>query len=142
MRKLANRFSVSLSFIWLLIQRYRQTGGVEPKAHGGGQPRKLMLYDEIVLGELVQAHPAATLMELSELLKDKTGVEVSASTIGLTLRRRGITRKKISYHATEREESEEVQQARQEFQEEQPEMEAKKLIFVDGNGLVSWIDDV
>ncbi len=134
MRKLARRFSVSLSFVWLLMQRYRETGGVAPKAHGGGQARKLTLYDEVVLEQLVKDHPAATLMELSELLKDKTEAEVSASTIGLTLRRRGITRKKISYPATEREESEEVQQAREEFQEEQPKMEAKKLIFVDEAG--------
>lgn len=134
MRKLARRFSVSLGFVWLLMQRYRQTGEVAPKAHGGGPRRKLTAYDGIVLERLVEEHPAATLVELSELLKEETKAQVSASTIGLTLRRRGITRKKISYHASEREQSKEVQQARADFQEDQPKMAAEKLIFVDEAG--------
>jgi len=28
---------VSLNFVWLLIERFRETGRVDPKPHGGGQ---------------------------------------------------------------------------------------------------------
>jgi transposase len=40
-RKLAKRFSVSLTFIQKLLKRYRNNGTVEPKVHGGGNTGKL-----------------------------------------------------------------------------------------------------
>lgn len=42
-RELATRFSVSLSFVQSLLRRYRSSGTVEPKPHGGGQSAKLTL---------------------------------------------------------------------------------------------------
>ncbi len=135
MRALAARFSVSSDFVWRLIKRYRQTGRVDPKPHGGGQPRKLSRSDEQILKQLVEAHADATLSELNQLLKAKTGVEVSDATIGLSLRRGGITRKKLSYHASEREGDEELDRAREGFQQEQAELDTKRLIFVDEAGV-------
>ena len=40
-RELAKRFSVSLSFVQSLLRRYRNSGTVEAKPHGGGQKPKL-----------------------------------------------------------------------------------------------------
>ena len=37
LRDIAKRFSVSLSFVWSLWGRYKQTGAVEPRPHGGGR---------------------------------------------------------------------------------------------------------
>lgn len=135
MRRLAARFSVSLDFVWRLLKRYRQTRRVDPKPHGGGQPRKLRELDEAILEQLVEEHADATLSELNQLLKAKTGVAVSDATIGLSLRRRGITRKKLSYHASEREADEEIEQARQQFQQAQAEMDPTHLIFIDEAGV-------
>ena len=135
MRALAARFAVSVDFVWRLLDRYRRTGRVNPKPPGGGPPRKLSRSDEQVLGQLVAAHPEATLSELKQQLKAKTGVAVSDSTIGLSLRRRGITRKKLSYHASERDADEEPERAREHFQQQQAEMDAKCLIFVDETGV-------
>ena len=36
LRKLAKRFSVSFSFVWRLVKRFRKSGSVVPKPHGGG----------------------------------------------------------------------------------------------------------
>ncbi len=135
MRALAVRFSVSLDFVWRLLDRYRRTGRLNPKPHGGGPPRKLSRADEQVLGQLLKAHPEATLSELNQQLKAKTGVQVSDSSIGLSLRRRGITRKKLSYRASERRGDEELERAREQFQQQQPELDAKRLIFVDEAGV-------
>jgi transposase len=41
-RQLAKRFSVSLSFVQDLLRRYRNSGTVEAKPHGGGQKPKLL----------------------------------------------------------------------------------------------------
>ena len=40
-RELAQRFSVSLSFVQSLLRRYRSSGTIEPKPYGGGQSAKL-----------------------------------------------------------------------------------------------------
>lgn len=40
-RQLAERFSVSLSFVQSLLKRFRNSGSFEPKPHGGGQSAKL-----------------------------------------------------------------------------------------------------
>ena len=34
-RKIAERFAVSFSTVWLRVKRYRTTGEVNPKPHGG-----------------------------------------------------------------------------------------------------------
>ncbi len=69
------------------------------------------------------------------MAEGEEGVVVSDATIGLRLRRRGITRKKLSYHASEREADEEIEQARQPFQQEQAEMDPTRLIFIDEAGV-------
>jgi transposase len=73
MRSVAARFSVSLDFVWRLLKRYQQTRRVDPKAHGGGQRRKLRESDEAVLKQLVEEHADATLSELNQWLKAKRG---------------------------------------------------------------------
>ena len=56
LRKLAVRFSVSLNFVWLLLERFRETGRVDPKPHGGGQPPKIQGEDLETLQHLVEQH--------------------------------------------------------------------------------------
>ena len=48
LRVLAKRFSVSLNCVWLLLQRFRDTGSVDPKPHGGGPP-VLMTEDRLAV---------------------------------------------------------------------------------------------
>src|SRR5262245_13850349 len=98
LRKLAQRFRVDLSTIVRLLQRFRKTGSVQPKAHGGGAHAKLDTQSATRLVELVREQPDATLAELGRRL----GVACSIMTIFRALRRQRITRKKKTQHAQER----------------------------------------
>lgn len=134
LRGLAKRFCVSLNFVWLLVDRFRKTGQIDPKPHGGGPKRTIAGKHANTLRELVKAHPDATLAELRDRFQKATGVVVSRSTLGLTLKRFGYTRKKKTFHATERDENEEVRTARCAYREEQTTLDARQLVFVDECG--------
>jgi len=135
LRTLAKRFSVSLNMVWNLLQRYRETGSVEPKAHGGGREAQLSGERLQRLDRIVEQHSDATLAELCKFVYKQEGIQVSESTMSRALWRLGLTRKKKSLHATERDQRPEVRKARQEYQTQMPEMEADKLIFVDESGV-------
>ena len=92
-RALARLFGVSLSFVQELLQRYRQTGSVAPKPHGGGQPSKVAPY----LAEIARLHtqkPDASLAERCEQFAKGTQVRVSRMTMSRALERLELTRKK------------------------------------------------
>jgi transposase len=91
---LAERFGVSGTFVVNLLRRHRQTGSVEPKAHGGGQQPRLDTKRLEVVAELVKADSDATLDELLERVAERTGVRVSNPTMSRVLRRLGLPRKK------------------------------------------------
>lgn len=59
-RDLARLFGVSLSFVQELFHRYRRTGSVEPRPHGGGNPGKIKRYLAVVQ-PLYQQQPDASL---------------------------------------------------------------------------------
>jgi transposase len=67
-RQIARRFRVSLSFVARLLRRRRQTGGLDPRPHGGGHPPALQEGDLQRLRELVRQQPDATLEELRQRL--------------------------------------------------------------------------
>jgi transposase len=136
LRKLAIRFSVSLNFVWLLLERFRETGRVDPKLHGGGQPPKIQGEDLETLQHLVEQHNNATLLELRDLFVRHAGVRVSPSTISRALKRLRITRKKIDYHASERDQDPKIAQARAAFHRQQRRTQAlDHWIFVDECGV-------
>ena len=88
--EIAERFSVSESWIRRLLQRRRESGSIAPKPHGGGQP---LAFDDQAAERLrraVAATPDATLEELAKASR----VACSLSTVDRALRRLGITRKK------------------------------------------------
>jgi transposase len=92
-RDLARRFGVSPSCLHDLLQRYRQTGSVAPKPHGGGNPGKIGPY----LRVLVQLHhqqPDACLEERCAQLAATVPVHVGRTTMYRALKRLGLTRKK------------------------------------------------
>ncbi len=129
LRQLAALFAVDLSVIVRLRQRQRQTGSIEPKPHGGGRPHKLDEADQARLLELVRQQPDATLAELRQQLNVACGL----TTIHHALKRHGITRKKKSRHADERD-SPEVQAQRAAFEEKMAAEDPAHLVFVDETG--------
>jgi putative transposase len=92
-RELARIFAVSLSFVQGLLQRYRQTGSVEPRPHGGGNPGKIGPYLGIVQ-HLHQQQPDASLAERCEGLAAATQVRVGRTTMQRVLQQLRLTRKK------------------------------------------------
>jgi putative transposase len=92
-RDLAQLFSVSLSFVQDLLRRYRHTGSVEPKPHGGGNPGKIKPYLRVVQ-QLHHQQPDASLAERCEQLAATAPVHVGRTTMHRTLKQLGLTRKK------------------------------------------------
>ena len=93
-RQLAARFRVSLSFVRNLLRLARETGDVAPRPRGGGHSPTLDPQAMRAVVRLVRSTPDATLDELRELVREKTGHQVSRSTMCRAVRRTGWRRKK------------------------------------------------
>jgi transposase len=94
MRQLASRFCVSLGCVRDLLRRYRATGDVAPKPHGGGAPTKLQASQLAVIQRVVQQQSDATLAALCTHLQATTQVTVSSATMSRALTKLGLSRKK------------------------------------------------
>jgi len=92
-RALAERFGVSLWFIQSLLKQYRTEKTIEPKPHAGGFASKLTEHLGLIQ-QLVEQDNDATLEELCTQLEQKTGVQVSISTMCRALQLLNLTRKK------------------------------------------------
>ena len=88
--EIAERFSVSESWIRRLLQRRRETGSIAPKPRGGGRPPAFSGEAAERLRGAVAADPDATLKELAAA----SGVACGTSAVDRALMRLGITRKK------------------------------------------------
>jgi transposase len=96
-RELASRFGVSLGFIIKLFKQRRETGDLAPKVRTEQTSTKLNAAQLVVLGELVEAQPDATLEELRQQLYQQTQVLISVPTTDRMLRQKlDITVKKKS----------------------------------------------
>lgn len=94
MRKLSERFMVSLTFVFNVIKNFRQNGHIRPKPHGGGNKAAINEEGRIILSEIIYKKPDMTLKELCEYYEDKCGKKVSISAMDSTLKKMKITRKK------------------------------------------------
>lgn len=70
-----------MSFVRDLTRRYRETGSLEPKPHGGGAVAKLGAAQLPIIQGLIEAQPDALLEELCERFATTTGIDVSGSTM-------------------------------------------------------------
>jgi transposase len=92
-RQIAARFHVSLSFVRGLLRRFRQTGSIEPKPHGGGPAPRIGERDLEFVRELLREDPGATLGELCERVASRGGVRPSRATMSRAVRKlRGARR--------------------------------------------------
>lgn len=92
-RALARLCGVSLSCVQELVPRYRQTGSVAPKPHGGGKPSQV----EPQVAEIARLHseqPDASWAERCEQLAKRRQVRVSRMTMRRALERLELTREK------------------------------------------------
>jgi transposase len=86
-RQIAARFHVSLSFVRGLLRRFRQTGSIEPKPHGGGPAPRIGERDLEFVRELLREDPGTTLGELCEHLASRVGVRPSRATMSRAVRK-------------------------------------------------------
>ena len=131
-RQIARRFKVDVSCITRLLQLRRQTGSIAPRPHGGGIPPTLDQDGLERLRRLVEEHPDATLREL----RDRLGIGGSILIVWRGLKSLGITRKKKTEHAAERDRPD-VQEERELFREEVEPIEPERLVFVDETGVTT-----
>jgi transposase len=129
LRRIAQRFLVSLSFVTRLSRHYRTTGSLEPKPHGGGRQPALGPAQLKRPRALIRKKPDATLEELRQQL----GVDCSPMAIVRAWQKLKITRQKKVRHAQERD-SPEGQQKRRDFLEEIAGIDPERLVLVDESG--------
>jgi transposase len=89
----AERFGVSLSFIYKALKRLRLTGESTARAQRNQQTLKLAAQHGVILAE-VERRPDVTLHELRAWLVETHGVEASLGLMHNTLIRLGLTLKK------------------------------------------------
>lgn len=96
MRKLAYRFKVSKNFVADLLKRFKQTGQIAPKPHGGGQLPSVKAQGETFLTELIESQADLILEEIRDEYNEYFE-PVGRSTIDRTLTRLKVTRKRRVY---------------------------------------------
>jgi transposase len=90
LEEIAKRFQVSRQWLFNFRQRLAHEQTLDPKPHGGGQPRKVTEELEQCLCDRIREHPDVTLQEL----RDHCGIEGSIMVVWRVLKRLGISRKK------------------------------------------------
>lgn len=95
--EIAERFSVSESFVENVWKRFRETGSYEALPHGGGRKR-LLADDEQLIRRKVGDQPDITLAELAEYVAEQTGKKVvSDPVMCVELQRLNLPRKKSRF---------------------------------------------
>ena len=131
-RAVAFRFGIGESTLKRWLWRKRRTGSLNPGPFRGPEPA-ISEAGLVDLAAVVSEQPDATRAELTARFNQRTGKSVSTSTIQRCLRRLGITRKKKTLHATERD-SERVRGLRAEFVAAQNGFDPTRLVFIDEAG--------
>jgi transposase len=93
MGQIARRFKIPKGTVQNILERHRDSGGVQPKPPNSG--RKPMFVGQVLarLDQAVRLHPDATLAEL----RDRCGIAVSTVAVHRALKRLGFTLKKSLY---------------------------------------------
>lgn len=126
--EVAERFGVSTASVRRLKQRFRETGSIAPLPGGRGSAPVLAAYEE-ALRQAARDHPDATPAEH----RDRLHLPASRSTVWRTLRRLGLSRKKKSTHAAERDRPDVAEERRQWPGKVAP-IDPDDLVFLDETG--------
>jgi transposase len=127
--QVAAQLLVSVSYVSKVLSRRRLTGEVSARPQRCHVPLRLLnLHDAIAARVL--ATPDATLDELRQWLADEHMTRASQGPMSKTLAQLRLTHKKKSIHAAEQARPD-VAAAREAWRQNQPELNAGKLIFLD-----------
>lgn len=92
--EVAELFGVGTTFVNKVLKLHRTGSDLAPRPHGGGYPPRLSKAHHKLLRQQVRRCNDATLEELRSHLQEQAGLSVSRATIGRTLSRLGLSRKK------------------------------------------------
>ena len=92
-RKVAKQFQVATKTVQSLLNQYRETGDLSPKALGSQIESPLEAHQEKIL-EIVAEHPDWTLWQYCEEVAEQTDVSVTTGSMCRFLQRHSITLKK------------------------------------------------
>lgn len=129
LRELAERFSVHLSTIVRLLQRFRSTTSVQPKAHGGGARRKL---DAGAVARLLEAVRPTTRCDARGATQP-TGDRLQHHDDPSCLAASSHHPQEKTQHAQERD-TPRVQKQRRVFRKKMATVAPEHLVFVDETG--------
>lgn len=92
--EVSRQFGVGAATVkrWRRLQR--RTGSVEPAPHGGGNPLRVTGQGLDVVYQIVRENPDLTLEEIAAAYRARTHAPISRVTMGRTLERLELTRKK------------------------------------------------
>ena len=131
-RSAAERFGIAASTAIKWVDQWRQTGHVRPRRQGGDyRSHRIEAHAEEILA-LIKETPDITLFEIAGHLDQAHGLKVAQSTVWRLLDRRGMTFKKTA-HASEQQRADVLRRRRVWF-EAQPDLEPKRLVFIDETG--------
>lgn len=100
-KTIAEMFGVGEASVSRWLRRHRESGSFEP-GHGGGNPPKIGEAGQTIVKAIVEEHPDRTHAEIAEEYQRRTGTKVSRSPIQRVLKVLGMTRKKKTLRASER----------------------------------------
>ena len=129
-RRIARTFRVSTPFI--VRRRRRDAGTLAPEPHRGGPPPALGPDDQERLADLIREQPDATL----EQLRQRGGFTGRLNALWRAVSRRRLTRKKKSWHASQRDRPD-VRKKRRSFRSKVRRIEPKQLVFLDEMGVTT-----
>lgn len=92
--EVAELFGVATTFVNKVLRLHRTGEELAPRPHGGGYPPRLSIAHHKLLRQRVRERSDATLEELRSHLQEQAGLSVSRATMGRTLSRLGLSRKK------------------------------------------------
>jgi transposase len=127
-KEIARVLAVSLATLGRYLKQRRDMGQVRAKAIPG-RPSKKMAALQAGLADQVQRFPDATLEQHAHYWEQQQGMQVSRWSVGRALKRMGLTRKKKTVGASERNE-----EARRRWREQMKGADANSLVVVDETG--------
>jgi transposase len=92
-RTVADKYSVSPSFVSKITCRWRQEGSVSPRRIGGYRPHALKAHAAYVRGKLLE-DKGITLAQLRDWIEETLGVHVHISSVDRFIRSLGYSYKK------------------------------------------------
>lgn len=96
LREVAQRFGVSQAYVSRVRSRHARLGLASAGAQHNHVPLRLVALKEPLLAQVALA-PEQTLVQLCQWVRAEHGVQVGPTTMGKTLARLGLTRKKRQF---------------------------------------------